>query len=129
MSFSKLYCRDAGAVILVYDANDSESFGGMQKWYEIMSADILPANALLFVVGNKSDLIEQANFFENDVKAWADRINADYFRVSAKSGQGIDNLFIEIAKKILLLTKKDIRTSFILPKITQKVASKKRRLC
>jgi small GTP-binding protein len=131
MSFSKLYCRDAGAAVLVYDISEKESFEGMKKWYDGMSKDILPKETLLFIVGNKCDLVNGPCEFESDVLEYAEEICAEHFRVSAVSGLGIDELFDKIATKYAATVSYERRTSIILTNKFPLVANnkKKKRFC
>ena len=126
-SFSRLYCRDAGSLILVFDVTDPESLEGMKKWYEIMSQDVLPENSIVFVVGNKCDLIEKANSFEDNAIEFSDSIKAEYFRVSAFSGMGIDELFTKVSTKYLQNMNFEKRNSIYLERKTSVVIKKKKK--
>lgn len=125
-SFSKLYCRDAGAAILVYDLSDPESFNGMKKWYDIMSKDILPESALLFIVGNKKDLLEGELNIEEEVKEYCEEIRAQCFKVSAKTGEGVSELFVEIGREHIDKHKKVNKTSVLLSRNPVPVKKNKR---
>ncbi|OMJ88796.1 hypothetical protein SteCoe_9180 [Stentor coeruleus] len=100
-SFSKMYCRDAKAIILVYDISDSETIEGMKNWYMIMSHDTLPRDSLLFIAGNKCDLSYPSDYAKNQVINFSKEIKAEYFEVSAKTGVGINELFIRISNRFL----------------------------
>jgi small GTP-binding protein len=129
-SFSKLYCRDAAAAILVYDITDPESFEGMKKWYDIMSKDILPSEALLFIAGNKSDLLKGECSFVNEVIGYYDGIRAEHFRVSAVSGEGVDSMFQRVAEKYTENVKWRRNDSIYLTnKLPVKEQKKKRSFC
>ena len=126
-SFSKLYCRDAGAAILVYDVSDPSSFVGMKKWYENMSQDVLPIDCKIFAVGNKSDLIEGPCKFRDIVSEYASQINAIEYIVSAKSGNGIEDLFKcvgESALERVRLPRKD--SVYLTRELTKKRPNKKK---
>jgi small GTP-binding protein len=128
-SFSKLYCRDASAAIFTYDVTDSASVKGMRHWYDL-SCDSLPTNTLIFVVGNKYDLINEDYDFEAEVLEFADRLNAEHFRVSAVSGFGVDELFFRLAEKYVGIVKATRRKSIVLDrdKVPKNIV-KKRRFC
>lgn len=128
-SFSKLYCRDAGALILVYDVMDIESFEGMKKWYEVMAVEVLPLNTLLFVVGNKFDQLQTDHPFIYEVQEYTDWIKAEHFQVSAKSGLGINELFTKISAKYLENTTFNKRSSIFLKQNSLVVTKKKKKFC
>ncbi|OMJ81684.1 hypothetical protein SteCoe_17793 [Stentor coeruleus] len=100
-SFSKMYCRDAKAVILVYDVSDPETIEGMKNWYKIMSHDTLPRDSLLFIAGNKCDLSQPSDSAKSQIASFSKDIKAEYFEVSAKTGEGINELFIRISDRFL----------------------------
>lgn len=128
-SFSKLYCRDAGAVILVYDVSDPESFQGMKNWYEVMSKEILPTTSSIFIAGNKTDTIAWSCSFKQDVVAYADEISAQECEVSAKTGAGIDDLFMNIAKNALTKKVAPRRASVYLTREVTKQVDKQNKKC
>ena len=131
-SFSKIYCRNARAVLLVYDHSCPESLLGMEKWYQIMSTEVFPGDALIFVVGNKVDKDRFTSALDSQVKAFGDSILAEFFNVSAKTGEGIEELFMRITAKIMdKATKaKANRSSVVLDHVQhEKKKQKKRVFC
>lgn len=102
-SFSKMYCRDAKAAILVYDISDPDSFEGMKSWHTVVSEDSLPLSTFIFVAGNKCDMAENSAGFQEQVKDYCESINAEHFLVSAKSGNGVEQLFNRIIDKISMI--------------------------
>lgn len=129
-SFSKLYCRDAGAVILVYDVSDPESFEGMKKWYEVMSKEILPTSSSIFIAGNKIDTLAWTCSFKQEVKDYAEEISAQECEVSAKTGVGIEELFMEIAKNALTKKVAPRRASVYLTReVTKQVGKQNKKCC
>lgn len=128
-SFSKLYCRDAGAAILVYDVSDPDSFVGMKKWYENMSQDVLPTDCKIFVVGNKLDLIQGPCKFKDDVSQYASQINTIEYIVSAKTGTGIEDLFVCVGESALEKVRVPRRDSIYLTKEVTKQSPGKKKCC
>jgi len=87
-------------VIIVFSLNDLESFNEIENWYG--DIDKFAPNCKLFFVGNKCDL-DTPHIVTNDVikqKIQSLDNDAQYFEVSAKTGQGINHLFEEIAKTL-----------------------------
>lgn len=98
-SFSKMYCRDAKAAILVYDLSNPSSFHAMKKWYEIMNEDALPLDCLLFVAGSKCDLGTHSSETRDLIEEFCFTTKSEHFLVSAKSGEGIEELFSSIIQQ------------------------------
>ena len=95
------YFREAKAIIYVFAVNDQESFECLHQWTENaeMSA---PFGCTRAVVGNKIDVPERC-VDETPVKQWAQNhdIPEDMvFFVSAKEGDGVDDLFMKIAQEM-----------------------------
>ena len=65
----------------------------------LISANNAPEKIILVIAGNKSDLIEQETVDEGEARNFAKELNAIFISTSAKSSEGINNLFEEIAKK------------------------------
>ena len=104
-SLIPLYTKDANIILLIYDTTNSESFSNIEKWYESLS-NINKEDAIFFLVGNKIDLVEQRKVKEEDGKLYADSHNYIFQEVSALTGDGIQELFLN---KLL----SQIRTQFL----------------
>ena len=112
-SITKHFFRDAEAVCFVYDITNENSFRKLENiWYK----DFLKnrtKNAILAVVGNKSDLYEKAVFDEEPARKFAKEINASFNLTSAKTGNGINELFTSLAEKYLNPENKSIINEII----------------
>ena len=58
-----------------------------------------PANIVITLVGNKIDL-ESRQVRTEEAEEFAKSLGLRYFEVSAKSNQGIDEMFTEVAKAL-----------------------------
>ena len=58
--------------------------------------------AVVFVVGNKTDLVDDRQVKAEDAESWAHARNYSFFECSAKSGDGVKHLFEEMAKAIVV---------------------------
>ena len=128
-SFGKHFYRDAEAVWFVYDITNKDSFTNLENiWYK----DFLEnrtTNAILAVVGNKSDLLEKEEIDEAQARKFADKIKAIFKLTSAKNDVGINDLFKSLAEEYL---KKNItkRTeSFLLNNENNGGCCKKKKCC
>jgi Ras-related protein Rab-21 len=75
----------------------SDTFKRVKKWVEELKA--FNKNTILAIAGNKCDL----NVFDTDkeeVIKYANEENAKHFYTSAKTGEGLDDIFEYITKEI-----------------------------
>lgn len=130
-SFSKIYCRDAQVVILVYDHSSPDSLVGMKNWYEAMKHEVLPPDAIFFIAGNKCDRNKFSEELDLQVKEFGDTINAEFFNVSAKTGEGIGELFSRIIIRLIEKNRNLNKKSVILDsrKHTKSKEKKKHKWC
>jgi small GTP-binding protein len=95
-----VYLRNAQTALLVYDVTDRESFQSLGHWHEILT-EVVPSGVNIYVVANKIDLEESAVIEDIQGKQFAEVHNAQFFKVSAVTGVGLDALFEQIARKML----------------------------
>uniref|UniRef100_A0A7S1XYG9 Ras-related protein Rab-28 n=1 Tax=Phaeomonas parva TaxID=124430 RepID=A0A7S1XYG9_9STRA len=97
------YLFNAHAVILLYDITNYESFQNLEDWMRSLRRKFttLPGFPHVALVGNKMDLGHERNvqitshrtfLEENEIKVSA--------RLSARTGEGVDNLFYGLAGKL-----------------------------
>ena len=55
-SLSKMFYKDAGVAILVYDITSKESFEQLKNYWVIQLREYGPKNIIIAIAGNKSDL-------------------------------------------------------------------------
>jgi small GTP-binding protein len=95
-----MYYRNAVAAIIVYSIADRESFKQVDVWLRSLEESI-PTGVLLFLVGNKSDLEGQREVTVDDGQEKANAIHATFSEASAKSGDGVDELFVTVGSACL----------------------------
>ena len=103
-TISILYMKDSKCIILGYDVTDRESFEsikGLYGWYNIIKDNIDINNVLIYLVGNKIDLVEKRVISDEEGKSLANDLNMKYFSVSAKTGEGVDILLDDIVNSLL----------------------------
>ena len=98
-SLTRLYSRDAQVVLLVYDITSRESFDKLMQWHSSLLDQGFDENVIFAVVGNKEDLIEREQVSLEDAKSFAAKINAYFFKTSAKNSLGINELFKQVSEK------------------------------
>jgi Ras-related protein Rab-6A len=93
------YIRDCAAAIVVYDITNRTSFLNITKWIEDVVAE-RQQNALLVIVGNKTDLQEKRQVTTEEGEAKAKECNALFMEASAMSGANVKQLFRKIASNL-----------------------------
>jgi small GTP-binding protein len=94
-SLIPLYLRGADAAVIVFDVMAPRPAESLDKLYTQIRQH-LDASVFLLLCGNKCDLLADEMEPEG-VVAWAAAREIGYFKTSAMTGQGIDQLFFAIA--------------------------------
>jgi small GTP-binding protein len=96
-TLAPMYYRGSIVALLVFSVVDEASLNDVRSWAEEMKGQVdeMPA---LFVVGNKCDLIDERKVETSTAEGLATELKATYFEVSAKSGTGVDELFLSVAE-------------------------------
>ena len=113
-SLTKFFYKDAAIAILVYDITRRESYEELKNyWYNQLKTSInsnISKNYffnffILFLVigiaGNKCDKYDQEQISEEEVRKYANEINAIFRLTSAFDNTGIDDLFKSVGNLYL----------------------------
>lgn len=92
-SLVPMYYRESQVVLCIYDITDETSLNEAKMWV-VKIKDELPT-ATIILVGNKTDLlgIDNYNYCNEDGHIFSINESIPYFEVSAKSGEGINEIF------------------------------------
>ena len=93
-----MYYRGAQTALIVYSVTDTESFESVDGWLSSLRENAEP-NITLFLLANKCDC-ERTVSREQGVEK-AKQMGAHFYEVSAKTGDGIDDVFNDIPKFFL----------------------------
>ena len=93
------YFRNTDAAFVVYDPTDEMSYKSVEFWYDIAMKSI-DHEIPFYIVENKIDLDDKAKINIGEARSLAEKLNMHYFRVSAKTGEGIRELFMDAINKI-----------------------------
>ena len=106
-SISRNYYLRVQGILLMFDLTNRFSFQNLENWIkEIYNVrDKVP----LIIIGNKCDLEKQIEVNDDVVKKFGEKINASYYKTSAKNGKNIDKAIVNFVKQIIDLdiTNKD----------------------
>ena len=99
-AMTNLYYRDAQVALLTYDITNESSFAGIEFWIDELKYKVENENMILFLVGNKSDASdEERKVPKSKGKKFADDNNMIFYETSAKTGDGVKDLFNDVARK------------------------------
>ena len=101
-SLTKIFYRDAKVILLVYDITKEHSFQALKDYWYKEVKNTAEGEPLLVVVANKTDLYLKQTVNNNDGKQFAEQIKAFFQTTSALNAEGINNLFENIGKKIIM---------------------------
>lgn len=92
------YYRGAHVVIVVFDMSNIGSLQNTPKWLEETLKNNIQ-KPLVFLVGSKKDLISDAAYMAVEEQAikLAKALQAEYWAVSSKTGECVQDLFLRIA--------------------------------
>ena len=96
-SLGKHFYKDAFIVCLVYDITSYDSFSDLKKWFSDLK-EFGEKYTITAVVGNKSDCFENEEVKEEEARTFAKNMESSFFLVSAKNGDGIEELFSSLVK-------------------------------
>ena len=110
-SLVPMYYRDAECAIVVYDIRNPESYDLALEYIDQIQ-QARSEKEFIVIVGNKVDLEPQRKVYVETVKQFAEEKGFLFSEVSAKSGQGIKEMFEEIAKRLPDTTDKEEKEDF-----------------
>ena len=114
-TLTKAYYRGVQGVIFVYDVSRKDSFDQLNEWLKELEMYAADGGEYLIkaLLGNKIDT--DAVVDDNKAIKWAEDKGMIFFKSSAKTREGINNLFEAIIRKILdsdELLKRTTRNNF-----------------
>ncbi|XP_018415436.1 PREDICTED: ras-related protein Rab-17 [Nanorana parkeri] len=102
-SVCHLYYRGASAAMLVYDITSKETFLRAQLWLQELQKYISSEEMVIAFVGNKTDLNSERKVSLEDAQAFAEQERLLFMETSAKTGEGVKEVFEAIASQILIM--------------------------
>jgi Ras-related protein Rab-2A len=111
-SITRSYFRGASGALLVFDITRPSTFASVTQWLQDLR-QIAEEGIVVVLVGNKSDLAVGGNKSEGDANVNQSRVTRQeaeewcrlnnvvrYVETSAKSGEGVEQAFLEVAERI-----------------------------
>ena len=100
-----VFIQKADAFIYVFDITSIDSLYNLKDYNDIIKSALIGSKKMTnkkvsYVVGNKCDLVMYRQVQDNEARSEANRYNAKYMEVSAKTGFNIDKLFNYVIQDI-----------------------------
>ena len=106
-AMTNLYYRDAQVALLTYDITNESSFTSIDFWIKELKYKVENENMILCLVGNKCDVNKDDRKITTvRGKNFAEENNMIFYETSAKTGEGVKELFVAIANKVYEQMKK-----------------------
>ena len=100
-ALTKIFYKDAGVAILVYDITRKESFDELKDYWYNQIKECAPKNIVIGIAANKCDLYDNEQVSEDEARNFANEIGAVFKLTSASTNQGIEELFKGVGCKVL----------------------------
>ena len=101
-ALAEIFYRDAKVIVFVYDITKEYTFNALKEYWYKEILNTTEGTPLLALVANKSDLYVDQKVNNKDGKAFAEEMNAIFQTTSAMQDTGINTLFENIGKKIIM---------------------------
>ncbi|KAJ5693322.1 hypothetical protein N7462_002745 [Penicillium macrosclerotiorum] len=105
-SITRSYFRGASGALLVFDISRRSTFVSCTQWLQDLR-QIAEDGIVVILVGNKTDLADQQaesnqrQVTREEAEEWCSMNNiVRYVETSAKSGDGVERAFLEVAERI-----------------------------
>ncbi|KAI0068001.1 ras-domain-containing protein [Artomyces pyxidatus] len=98
-SLAPMYYRNANCAVVVYDITQSSSLDKARNWIRELQRQADPS-IIIALCGNKSDLAARRQVTQEEAQKYAEEEGLMWAETSAKSGDGVADIFTAIAKKL-----------------------------
>ena len=102
------FIKGSHCIILGYDISRARSLYDIKEYWYNKAKNIVGDDSLIYLVANKIDLIENINESEKEGINYAKEKDIKYFKVSCKTGEGVNELFEDIANSLIMKFKRKI---------------------
>ncbi len=96
---AKFY-NGANAAFIVIDRTRPGNLSSIEKWFNDINKSV-KRKIPIIIVGNKSDLADDINISEEDIKSIAKQFDFHYILTSAMTGENVNDAFLYIAYRIV----------------------------
>ena len=96
---TRSYYRGAAGALMVYDVTRRSTYNHLSSWLTD-ARNLTNPNTVIFLIGNKCDLEAQRDVTHEEAKQFAEENGLMFVEASAKTGERVEDAFLETAKKI-----------------------------
>ena len=96
---TRSYYRGAAGALMVYDITRRSTYNHLSSWLTD-TRNLTNPSTVIFLIGNKCDLEGQRDVTYEEAKQFADENGLMFVEASAKTGQNVEEAFLETARKI-----------------------------
>ena len=101
-SMLPIYFRNVNGAILTYDIGDKLSFNNIEYWLNTLDDHVDRNDVVLYLIGNKKDMLPTERKVDRaTAQGLADQYGMLFTEVSAKTGDGIGELFINMGEELM----------------------------
>ena len=108
-SLAPMYYRGASVAFIVYDITNPDTLNNAKYWINQIK-NKGERNCIIVLLGNKNDLSERRIEREKGINV-SEINNTMFSEVSAKTGDNINDIMIQVAKKLALIPQKSQKPS------------------
>jgi len=101
-AIAPLYYRGANVAVIVYDVTNKESLSKAKEWYtKLQEEDAVGEDVVVAIAGNKCDCTAEQRTVPLALgESFAANNNLLHFETSAKTGQGVREMFSQIVQNL-----------------------------
>lgn len=94
-----MYYRNANCAVVVYDITQASSLEKARTWIRELQRQADPS-IVIALCGNKTDLAARRQVTQEEAKKYADEEGLMWFETSAKTGDGVPDVFTAIGRQV-----------------------------
>jgi GTPase SAR1 family protein len=106
-----MYSRNAAMAAVVFDISSRRSFEDSKEGYQTYRIPTQDASQFCFLIAHKSDLDMQISLGE--IRFYVQEANNHFFVTSAKSGDGIGDLFETMDEKLIMRSESRVTINMV----------------